>query len=363
MNPYKNLDTKFFWAPAVAQRHMMDISEVWDPKFKIGRHMKVATYGSCFAQHIGNALKANGFNWYIAEGGPQGVDLNILKQYNYNIFSARTGNIYTVSLLKQWVEWALDNRTVPDEVWIKEGRFYDPFRPNIEPSGFSSEVEMRTSRKLAIDAFRNTLINSNIFVFTLGLTESWINDKNGYEYPMCPGTIAGEFDSIEHKFNNQGFQFIHSTLISVIRKIRSVNPKIKILLTVSPVPLTATMSGNHVLVATMESKSILRTVAGAVQRQFNFVDYFPSYEIINSTPYRGAFFEPNMRSVNAVGVDHVMDLFFKSLHKFSVNVKVINAVSSGFQRESVVKKSGDSANSVDDIVCEEEILSTFGVDL
>ena len=66
-------------------------------------------------------------------------------KFNYDIFSARTGNIYTTSLLEQWTDWALENKAIPDEVWEKDRRFYDPFRPNIETNGFSSADEVKNS--------------------------------------------------------------------------------------------------------------------------------------------------------------------------------------------------------------------------
>ena len=74
--------------------------------------------------------------------------------------------------------------------------------------------------------------------------------------------------------------------------MRSANRGLRFLLTVSPVPLTATNSGNHVLVATVDSKSRLRAVAGQLARTVSRVDYFPSYEIISAPPFRGSFFRP-----------------------------------------------------------------------
>ena len=69
-HPYLNLPPQSFWASAIAQKNMFDISGMWVPKFGITETMKVATYGSCFAQHIGRALAARGFNWFISEPAP-----------------------------------------------------------------------------------------------------------------------------------------------------------------------------------------------------------------------------------------------------------------------------------------------------
>lgn len=368
MHPYEKLEEKFFWATAVANRNMYDIESLWNPKFRIAKNQKIVTFGSCFAQHIGRALRSNGFNWLICESAPKGLKEENAIKFNYGVFSARTGNIYTVSLLRQWVSWATGEADVPNEVWKKNGRFYDPFRPNIEPGGFFSEEEVLKSREVAIEAFKECLTTANVFVFTLGLTESWINIQKGYEYPMCPGTVAGEFDKNNHKFVNQDYLIIRKKLAETIMEIKKLNPRIKFLLTVSPVPLTATMSGNHVLVATMESKSILRAVAGQMMRSSRFVDYFPSYEIINATPFRGTFFEPNQRSVNHVGVNHVMDNFFKCLtDKFPIEEPINFHQAEGAESEEphsppIAQSERKHLKETDeDVVCEEELLNAFSI--
>ncbi|MDP2902218.1 MAG: GSCFA domain-containing protein, partial [Methylovulum sp.] len=82
----------------------------------------------------------------------------------------------------------------------------------------------------------------------------------------------------------------------------------------------------------------------------SYVDYFPSYELINSPPFRGAFFEPNQRSVNPHGVNFVMDSFFKSLEaKFGKIMKQAE------KNDKVSLKTNQQ-----DVVCEEELLAAFG---
>ncbi|PLX82834.1 MAG: GSCFA family protein [Desulfuromonas sp.] len=345
-NPYDNLPERFIWKSSVANKSMFDISELWDPKFHIKQNQHIVTFGSCFAQHIGNAMKQRGFKWLSTENPPYGLSETNCKAFNYNIFSARTGNIYTTTLLKQWTEWALGIKDVPDEIWEKEGRFFDPFRPRIEPNGFASQEEVGSSLDQTISSFREAIKKSHYFVFTLGLTESWVNSDLGYEYPMCPGTAAGKFDDIRHKFVNQQFNQVISALGKSMEMMREVNSDLKFILTVSPVPLMATNSNQHVLVATMASKSILRAVTSQLVANRGYVDYFPAYEIINSPVFKGAFFEPNQRSVNPYGVSFVMDNFFKCLvDKFGDLHKKTK------QTPPIVKKS--------DEVCEEELLEAF----
>ncbi|MBN8414225.1 GSCFA domain-containing protein [Halomonas litopenaei] len=352
MNPYENLPDNAFWKKMAAEKSIFDISELWSPKFKVARRHKVVTFGSCFAQHIGNALESRGYHWLSTEKPPARLSEDNARKYNYNVFSARTGNIYTTSLLKQWVEWALETREVPDEVWEKDGRFYDPFRPVIEPQGFCSEEELKLSRQQAIASFKECIETSDHFVFTLGLTEGWYNSEHGYEYPMCPGTSAGMYQDNVHAFSNQVFHEVLKRLSEAMEMMRHVNPSLKFILTVSPVPLVATHSGNNVLVATMESKSVLRAVAGQLARTRPYVDYFPSYEIINSPVFKGVFFEPNQRNVNPAGVRFVMDHFFQCQQE-------------KFGAESPVTKRSVKDSGIDssELVCEEEILEAFGGDI
>ena len=81
------------------------------------------------------------------------------------------------------------------------------------------------------------------------------------------------------------------------------------LLTVSPVPMTATANDEHVLVASTHTKSVLRAVAGELAREEPAIDYFPSYEIITAPPFRASHFQPNMREVAPAGVEFVMSRF------------------------------------------------------
>ncbi|MGV3572505.1 MAG: GSCFA domain-containing protein [Ramlibacter sp.] len=349
MNPYEQLEAKAFWALAVARPGGAGTEGLWTPRIAIARTTRVVTYGSCFAQHIGRSLAEHGYRWLNTEPAPPGLSAENARKYNYGIFSGRTGNIYTASLLRQWVRWALGDAAPPDEAWEQDGRFYDPFRPRIEPGGFASRAELEASRAMALEAFRLSLSKAGVMVFTLGLTESWFHRLQGHEYPMCPGTAAGTFDARLHGFVNQDYAFVRQALVEAIARIRAFNRKMRFLLTVSPVPLTATMSGEHVVVATTESKSILRAVAGSVARELDGVDYFPSYEIITAPAFGAAYFEDNQRTVTPAGVAHVMRTFFAALERDGTGGE-----------PAAGAPTAAAAAEADDLVCEEEILGAFG---
>lgn len=311
-NPYTALPAYAYWKTAVAETQPDEIGPLWKAKFAIDRSTAIATAGSCFAQHIGSALTSAGFNWVDSEPCPAELAPEHRPTHGYGLFSFRTGNIYTARLLRQWIEWALGEATMPGEVFVEEGRFFDPYRPAIPKDGYGTLEELQAARQATLDAIGRSLTTIELLVFTLGLTESWINSA-GVAYPMCPGTVRGEFLEDRHQFHNFTGQDVLADLSRALDMLRGVNPRLRLLLTVSPVPLVATASGKHVMTATTYSKSVLRSVAGELADLRQDVDYFPSYEIIVSPAFKGRFFEPNLRSVTSDGVHFVMDHFFSCI--------------------------------------------------
>ena len=351
-HPYTDLPPTAYWRTAVSNLNPLETTGLWNAKISLTPQDKVVTFGSCFAQHISRALVRNGFDWFDAEPGPQILSDELRSNYNYGIFSARTGNIYTAKALLQWLEWAFDITVPPDEIWETNGRFFDPFRPAIEPGGFASAAEVLAARARTLTALRDCVTKSSVFVFTLGLTEAWENSKRGdYTYATCPGTNAGNFDETEHRFCNYDYAQVHSDLTQALTLIRQKNANMRVLLTVSPVPLTATAAGKHVLVSTTYSKSVLRAVAGQISDSADFVDYFPSYEIITAPSFRGMFYSPNDRTVSPKGVAFVMEHFMAQLGSAP------QPLAASTQPPSAQVAAPEP--TADDLRCEEEILDAF----
>jgi len=313
MNPYQLLAPRSFWRSAVAQQTVAGMSELWLPQFDIERDDAIVTAGSCFAQHIGRALVERGMNWVDSEPAPAGLSEAERKARHYGVFSFRTGNLYTPAMLRQWLEWCLGIEEMPEETWSRDGRFFDPMRPVVEPEGYASREALLEARQVTLAAMKTALERAKVFIFTLGLTEAWVDRRSERVYPVCPGTLHGTFDPALHALRNFGFVDSYRDMHRALELLHSLNPRIRVLLTVSPVPLTATATGQHVLTATTYSKSVLRAVAGQLCEEQPHVDYFPSYEIITGTPFKAAFYQDNQREVTAEGVAFVMRQFFSAL--------------------------------------------------
>lgn len=347
-HPYADLPAEALWRRAVAERSPLHLEHLYRPRFPLSRETRIAAAGSCFAQHIGRQFKERGYAFLDAEPAPGMLPEGQRREHGYDLYSARYGNLYSARQLLQLVQRAQGTFTPLDEAWEEDGRWYDPFRPTIEPAGFASLEELRAMREHHLGAVRSLLEQADVFVFTFGLTEAWIDTRDGAVFPLCPGTAHGTFDAERHAFHNFSWPEVMADFEEFMRLAREVNPAIRFLVTVSPVPLTATASGQHVLTASVASKSILRAVCAELVARYEHVDYFPSYELVSSHPMRAMFFDPNLRTVAPRGVAHVMGTFFEA-HE--------GAPGSGSSREAVrPAPAAASEPHEDDVVCDEALL-------
>jgi hypothetical protein len=123
--PYHILGPESFWKTSVSNGLKTD--GLYRKKFDIGEGCAIATAGSCFAQHITKRLRENGFNVLDTEPAPPSLPRNLHSKYNFSIYSARYGNVYTVRQMLQ-ILLELTGSFVPQYwIWEKEKRFFDAF--------------------------------------------------------------------------------------------------------------------------------------------------------------------------------------------------------------------------------------------
>ncbi len=288
-----------------------EIDPQGETRFRIQRADRVATAGSCFAQRIAERLKASGFWYYVVEPGAPWLDESARTDKHYGDYSARYGNLYTTLQLLQLFERAYGRFDPHEPPWrLKNAGLADPFRPRIEPGGFATEDDLVTDRAGHLAAVRHLFETLDVFIFTLGLTETWCTRSDGAALPVCPGMDVGAFDPDRYVFRNLGVDENRDALGTFIERLHEVNPAARVLLTVSPVPLAATIEDRNVVQATAYSKAVLRVVAEEMRQRYPFVDYFGSYEIVTQTFATDAYFSEDRRNVTEAAVDHVMRSFF-----------------------------------------------------
>ena len=357
-SPYANLPDHRYWRRAMSRVEGFAVDPVVQRSFGIARTDRVATAGSCFAQHISRSLAALGYGYWIAEPAPAGMSDGEARRLNYGVFSCRYGNIYTTRQLLQLIIETFDGQR--DVVWQREdGRYVDALRPQISVDGYSRPEDVTRARTKHLDAVRRMFENANVFVFTLGLTECWRSKSDGVVYPLAPGVVAGSYDGAEHEFVNLSVTDVEQDLAQFHAHLRSINPRCRVILTVSPVPLIATFENRHVLVSTTYSKSVLRVAAQTAADTLPDVDYFPSFEIVTGNHAGGRYFENDLREVNSLGVAHAMRVFVRHYvgdsdgygapHRF-------DSIADNVRVEGRPHGTDTAIIPTDDVVCDEEAI-------
>lgn len=359
-SPYRGRPSHTFWKSAIAGRGIDDLKGIYSKKFDIGPKSAVATAGSCFAQHISRYLRASGYRVLDAEPGPKNVDTDMLREHGYGVYSARYGNIYYVRQLLQLAQEAFGIRHPSDVVWKRGDRWYDALRPAVESQGFATAEQVKVQRSEHLEAVRAVLTKADVLVFTMGLTEGWRHIASGTVYPTAPGTLAGDFDPLIYEFHNFDVTEVVDDFVEFRNIVHQVNPGLKFLLTVSPVPLAATATDANVLAATTYSKSVLRAAAGALSSRFDDIDYFPSYEIVTCHAPGNEPFDQTGRNVRAETVEKVMSYFLSEhvrAHVPASEAALAPSVSPATPREDEAHRAYEATD--ERVFCEEAMLEAF----
>jgi hypothetical protein len=261
-----------------------------EPVGLIGRDTPVGSMGSCFAREIRDYLIAEDYN-YVQQGEGKDAEHG----------SAPWNRIYNTGCILQEIKRAF-GEFEPDLLTGPDGRVYDPHRK--QASYASAEIaaaEMALYRDQAKQAF----LDSEVFVFTLGLSEVWYNDQTGSIYAEAPPKAV--YDHHRDKFKILSPEENTSNLDAALRLLKAYNPNIQIVITVSPVPLRATFVQRSAMISNTVSKASLVWAAHEIARDLEYVHYFPSYEIVQymiDDP-----FEWDFRHVKRDTVAQIMSIF------------------------------------------------------
>ena len=225
VSPYSGLPADRFWKSGVVQQDPR-FAALYSKKYDIAPTAKIATAGSCFAQHVTRWLKTHGLNFLDLEPAPSRLSIKMSERFQYGVYSCRYGNLYTPAQLLQLAQEALLDRDLSGvAVWKREdGRFVDAFRPAVDPDAFDTAEETLLHRRLHLAAVKRMFKSADVFVFTLGLTEAWLSADGAVVYPTAPGTLAGVYDPGAYKFHNYSVTETMAAMRGAIDLIRSVNP-------------------------------------------------------------------------------------------------------------------------------------------
>lgn len=247
-----------------------------DPKFEINPDSKFFCIGSCFARNIEEHLLYSG--------------LDVLSKKIISPLSEWTGrttgiaNKFTSASMLNEVRWAIEPPQFEDPgLYTETGEGWTDLQlaPGVRAVPLERAIERR--RYLTTDYFAR-LKEADVVVMTLGLIEVWYDRRIGAYLNAAPSMWSVRREPDRYWLEVTTPEANVAALEEIQSNLKTLNPGVKIIVTVSPVPMAATFSGVDVVRANTLSKSVLRAAAETFSHKNVDVDYFPSFEIVTQSP-------------------------------------------------------------------------------
>jgi len=143
------------------------------------------------------------------------------------------------------------------------------------------------------------LQDSTHVIITLGTAWGYRYKKTAKLVANCHKIPQGEFDKELAEIDA-----ISTDLLSILTNLKAINPKIKVVFTVSPV--------RHLkdgVVENQRSKAHLIAAVHTLMENQDQVEYFPSYEIMMDELRDYRFYERDLLHPSALAVDYIWEKF------------------------------------------------------
>lgn len=221
-------------------------------------------------------------------------------------------NKYTTMSMLNEMRWATDRPQFGEDLFEESARGWHELQlwPGIPGATLGRAVER--CEYLTKNYF-SRMKNSTVLIMTLGLNEVWKDNKSDLCLNPPPSYGSTKRDAERYVLEIADVSRSVSDLEQIRDSIKQISPDIRIIVTVSPVPMNETFSGRDVAVANLRSKSTLRAAAEQFAECHADVDYFPSYDAITLAPRAMAYVED---------CQHVSDCVVGSIVKKFLNLYV-----------------------------------------
>lgn len=231
--------------------------------------------GSCFSENVGKHLKEDGFNICI---NPFGI-------------------IFHPQIIAKTLNNSIVNADLTENFVQRDGRwFHFDYHSRIS-SGSKKELEailVEIQHKA-----KEKLCNSNRLILTFGTAWGYRQKSTHHLVGNC------------HKLPQQQFEKeladldeLKAEYVELFKTLKNENEKLSIVLTVSPVRhIKNGAHGNTI------SKSILILLCNYLVQKFDFVHYFPSYEIVLDELRDYRFFKEDLIHPSDQAVRYIYEKF------------------------------------------------------
>jgi hypothetical protein len=256
-----------------------------NPGFSIDYRSKLLLVGSCFAENMGRKLDYHGFD---VEVNPCGIVYNPLAAANVLELLVKGKRFEERDLLPTHGKWAS---------LYHHGAFSDA-----DPANCLEGLNAR------LEKGERTLRDADLLVMTWGTAWIYTHVARNVVVTNCHKLPEREFTR-----RRATVEEIVARYLEIIPAARALNPRLRVLFTVSPI--RHWRDGAH---GNQLGKATLLLAIEQLQARLADVYYFPAYEIVLDELRDYRFYARDMLHLSPVAIDHVWECFKESFVQPSV---------------------------------------------
>ena len=195
--------------------------------------------GSCFARNIEDELICR--------------DINVLSKEVIsprNEFAGRPTSLvnkYTTASILNELEWLIHSPRPQDALVEERDGWRDmQLHSSGQPVSFKRGI---ARRRYLIDHYFRRISEADVLLITLGLVESWFDAANGLYLNIAPSPWQIRRHHDRFRLERTDVAKNIARLMRIREIVKSMSPACRIIVTVSPVPMSVSFTGQDVMVA------------------------------------------------------------------------------------------------------------------
>lgn len=244
---------------------------------------KILLIGSCFTEHIGNALAG----------------------YKFEVLQNPHGILFEPASVRHSLISYVENRKYTETDLFYLNELWNSWHHHSRFSGMDKEAVLQNINA-AVEQAHHFLKDTDWVIITLGSAFSYILSSNNLQNERHDLHVANCHRAPGQWFYKKllGIEEIIAAMDNTYHRLRAFNPKVNILFTVSPV--------RHLrdgVIDNNRSKARLIEVVHHLVDKFPGVYYFPAYELVIDVLRDYRFYDVDMAHPNYPATEFVLEKF------------------------------------------------------
>lgn len=269
------------WSSDIARFREALATVVHEPKFLIQPEDRFFCIGSCFARNVEEHLIYNGIRVLSRR------IFSPAQEWGGARINGFVNKFTTLSMLNE-LDWLVERPAITQDLFEPFGEGWRDLQLSTGTPAVSLERAIER-RAYLIDDYFARVRDAEVVVLTLGLNETWYDHRTRRYLNEAPSPAGVRADPDRYVIEITDVATNTAALEKIHERLCSMNPRVRVVVTVSPVPMFATFTGTDVAVANMYSKSVLRAAAQEFAASHALVDYYPSYDMVALSPRESAY--------------------------------------------------------------------------